>query len=204
MPRTTVRTWRTGTSKTVPTIHARAIAALFAELRDNPPERSIALVPADKAREQINALLAGGYSRARLAAELQVSPCAVREWSNGNARRMSATLAPRIAALYAELRDSLPDPTQDPRRYIDEIELESLIAGHLPPERSHYRYRHNREAVGVLTRRGLTALQIAERLNITERSVVRHRSALAAQARATEAHPTSAIPTPPLEESTAA
>lgn len=58
------------------------------------------------------------------------------------------------------------------RRGIDPVVIDRLLRG--DPVRSYPRER--RLAVAELTRRGLTATQIADRLRCTPRAVVRHRA----------------------------
>jgi len=74
----------------------------------------------------------------------------------------------------AQMRGERPPPLRGPDVELDEIAIEVAAAGKpvdlTIPER--------REVVRLLTSRGLSAREIAKRLRLSQRQVVRHRAAL--------------------------
>lgn len=101
----------------------------------------------------------------------------------GTSVKRTQTYAQKHKWAPAAAWDNIDDPDEKPKHklkddpnMIDELELERLLAGLLPPEPTRKRARLNDAAVQILDQKGLSAPQIAARLKISERCVVRVRA----------------------------
>lgn len=150
--------------------------------------RGLLQVDATGTRRRIHALMWMGWSQESIGAHLGVSPQAVRGWLRG--RSVLRTTAERVAAVYDRLW-CVPGPNVKARNY-------ARARGFLPPlayddedlddpaarpahnvhgtEQGHPRNTDLEASVLVLTRAGLSAAEIAVRLNTNKRQVVRIRS----------------------------
>lgn len=169
--------------KTPAKIHARKAAALLAVTRqmilDRAPGHS--KVPAIGAQRRIQALAAIGWHQGALpGVSLSSVSTALRR------DRITADLHRRIAAAYDQLAMTLgpgrPRPYPPPLAWDDDA-LDDP-AGQpdpawkpVPIERVRAARAERAEAVAAMTAAGLSAAQIADRLGVARRTVVRYRSA---------------------------
>lgn len=166
----------------------------------------VRLVPCLGTTRRLRALAVAGYSLNMLADELGISRDRVYQLRSGRVPTIGASQARFIAERFDRLPDlgdnapdfrtrekalaagwappmawdNVDDASELPKHQLPdangEAELELLMAGLLPPEKSDHRSQLNDEAVRILDEKGVTAPQMAALLKISVRSVVRVRA----------------------------
>ena len=146
------------------------------------------IVPNTGTVRRLQALMFLGWRRGDIAERAGVSVGAVKEWMRGE--RITARTAARVAAIYDDMW-STPGPSKitagkarhlgyvSPLAWdddtIDDPDATPDVGAYVRPGCDLTPDELTAE-VARLTRRGLTAAQIAHQLDVSERTVVRHRS----------------------------